>query len=119
MDSGSSKKTRSFEKGFACERGRKDPRREVGESGAFEKPNDEKAGEPRRDFQENAKKIKNMYGPLVEQLLVLVEYIYIMEKKSSEDRQAEMSFIINFLNSLKKQCEIYLNYEYLKAGKSG
>jgi len=119
MDPTSHTESRSIKKNASCERGGKNPRREIKESGAFKESNDTKEGPISRNVQENAKKIKGLYHPLTEQLLVLVEYIRIMDKKSSDNRQDEMNFIINSLRQIKRQCEIYLNFKNTWLGKNG
>jgi hypothetical protein len=57
------------------------------------------------------KKQKSIYGPIKDQFLLLVEYIKILEIKKVEDRCNDISNLIEFINIINRQCEIYLKYK--------
>lgn len=119
MDSESNKKTRSATQSVRRKRGREDSRKEIEESRAFKESQNEKESAARRNLKENAQKIKSVYGPLKEQLQVLVEYINILEMRANAECLAEISFMIDCLENLRRHCEILLNYQAIKAGKNG
>lgn len=119
MDKKCDKKTRSASQSLRCKRGREDPRREAEKSRAFKESKNEKESTTGRNFEENAQKVKSMYAPVKEQLQVLVEYINILEKKPLDDDCIfEISFIFDFLNNIKRYCEIYLSFNAIKIGKN-
>ena len=117
MDSKSDKKTRSASQSFARKRGGEDTRSKAEESRALKESQNEKASTACRNAQE-AKKVKSRYAPIKEQLEVLVEYIKILENRKQQDFRTEMTFLIGFLDALKRQCEIYQNYEMIKTSKA-
>jgi CCR4-NOT transcriptional regulation complex NOT5 subunit len=58
---------------------------------------------------------KKQYEPIKEQLLVLVEYVDILERKKGEDRD-EIFFLIEMIDTFKRQAEIYLNFLVRRQG---
>jgi predicted DNA-binding protein YlxM (UPF0122 family) len=62
-------------------------------------------------------KKKSIYSPVKEQFKVLLEYVRILEMKKNVDHRNEIIFLIEFINTVRRQCEVYLNYELMKLGK--
>jgi len=60
---------------------------------------------------------KSIYEPVKDQFKVLLEYIKILEKKSVDDSTSEIYALMEFIDTVKRQCEIYLKYELIKLGK--
>lgn len=119
MDKKCDKKTRSATQSATYKRGKEYSNRKIEESGTFKESKNEKESSTGRNIKENPQKIKSIYGPLKEQLQILVEYINILEMKASTECIAELSFVIKFLDNLKRHTEILLNCQAIKAGKNG
>jgi len=119
MDSKGNKKTRSATQSAACKRRREDSRREAEKSRAFKESQNEKESAARRNLKENAQKVRSIYGPLKEQLQVLVEFINILEMRANIEHLSEIGFMIDFLENLRRHCEILMNCQAIKAGKNG
>lgn len=62
-------------------------------------------------------KKKSIYDPVKEQFKVLLEYVRILERKKIDDQASEIYGLIDFIDTVKRQCEIYLKYEIIKLGK--
>jgi hypothetical protein len=60
---------------------------------------------------------KSIYEPVKDQFKVLLEYIKILEKKRVDDSTSEIYALMEFIDTVKRQCEIYLKYELIKLGK--
>jgi hypothetical protein len=60
---------------------------------------------------------KRLYDPIKEQLLVLIEYINILNSKKDYDSPQEITFLLELIENMKSQCERYLNYQLLKQGR--
>jgi len=63
------------------------------------------------------KKKRNIFSPVKEQFGLLVEYINILENKENPDLINEIVLLIELINNIKRQCELYLNYELMSEGK--
>ena len=59
----------------------------------------------------------NIYQAIREQLLMLIEYINILELKKNIDQRNEIILLIEMINNIKRHTEIYLNYTFLKTGQ--
>jgi hypothetical protein len=59
---------------------------------------------------------KSIFDPVKEQFSVLVEYINILDLKKNIDTIQEVILILNLIENIKKQCDIYLNYQLTKQG---
>lgn len=71
------------------------------------------------NLKENAQKVRSIYGPLKEQLQVLVEFINILEMRANVEHLLEIGFMVDFLENLRRNCEILMNCQAIKAGKNG
>lgn len=61
-------------------------------------------------------KKKNIFDPVKEHFEVLVEYINFMELKKDVDQVHEIVMFLHLLDNIKKQCDIYLNYQLGRQG---
>ena len=54
-----------------------------------------------------------LYAPVKEQFLVLIEYINILEKQNAPDKAPEILVLIDFIEKVTHECEVYLRYNYI------
>lgn len=64
------------------------------------------------------KKVRNVYGPVKEQFIVLIEYINILEAKRKKQYIEDLNLLIDLINNVSRQCEIYLKFELVKGGNT-
>lgn len=62
---------------------------------------------------------KKVYAPVREQFLVMAEYVRILELRNSPSKIAELQMLIDLVDGLRRQCQIYLSYEMVKENKRG
>lgn len=120
MDTKSNKKTRSSAKIATCRIRRKHPICKIGESRTLQECKDEEKSCVSRDIKENAQKKvvkKNIYEPIRQQFMLLIEYLNILEMRTDMEHQNEIICLIEFIDIMKRKCEMYLNFELMKAGK--
>jgi hypothetical protein len=60
---------------------------------------------------------RNIYAPVKEQFQLLVGYIEILDSKNAIDLIEEIVMLIELISTIKKQCDLYLNYELTLQGK--
>lgn len=113
MDPRSNKKAGSSTKSSPRKTGRKNPRFQAKKSGALKKPYDAQARCFGRDFTENEKKIiaGKLYEPVKENFEVLVEYLKLLESKNVVDLKSDLCSLIDFMEFMFRQCEVYLRYK--------
>lgn len=65
------------------------------------------------------KKIKknNIFDPVEEQFLVVINYINILNYKNHSDPLEEIVLLLELMKNTCRQCELYLNYELVQQGK--
>lgn len=119
MDTKNRNEKRCTAKISTYKRGRRHPTRQAEKSHSLQEPKIEKESPTCRNTQETKKKVKSIYGPVKEQLQVLIEYINILEKKPTPECVVEITFFLKFFDNIKRQCEIYLNCQAMKLGKNG
>lgn len=56
---------------------------------------------------------KKILKPVKEQIEIALEYINILEFKKNFDIHIDIKLLVELINYIKKQCEIYLNYHSL------
>lgn len=64
------------------------------------------------------KRKRDLYAPVKEQFLMMVEYINILEMKNNGDQIHEIVFLLEMLNTVKRQSELYLNFELVCLGEN-
>jgi hypothetical protein len=62
---------------------------------------------------------KNLYEPIKEQFLLMVEYIKILEKKKNVDPISEFTVLSEMIDSISKSCLVYVNYYIQKMNQDG
>ena len=60
---------------------------------------------------------RNIYDPVKEQYLVLIEYISILSSKKNADPIQEIVLLLELMKNTCRKCELYLNYELTRQGK--
>ena len=60
---------------------------------------------------------KSLYGPVKDQFLVLAEYVMVLEGMGERNKIENITLLLNLIDSIRKQCEIYLKYELSKESK--
>ncbi len=58
-----------------------------------------------------------VYEPVKEELMVLIEYIGILEEKITQNKREEIILLIEILEFIKTKCDVYLNYHLMREGK--
>lgn len=60
----------------------------------------------------------SIYSPIREELLVLIEYINILDLRTDGQRPEEIILLMEMFEALKKKCDIYLKYQLIKIGSN-
>jgi hypothetical protein len=58
----------------------------------------------------------SIYSPIRDELLVVVEYIDILDLREDIQRMEEIVLLMEMFEALKKKCDLYLNYQLMKLG---
>lgn len=119
MDTESDKKAGCLEEGTSCGARGKYSGREIKESRTLQESKIETTSSFSRNSQENEKKIKNLYYPVKEKLQVAVEYINILNEKRDAASPREISLLLEFLEMIKNQCDMYLKYKLIETSRNG
>lgn len=59
---------------------------------------------------------KSIFDPVKEQFAVLLEYVNILNTKEDSDLIQEIALLLELIATVKKQCDLYLNYELIQQG---
>jgi hypothetical protein len=99
-------------------KGPENPRIEAGSSRTFEKPKDTQKSCVSRNLEKDAQKVakKSIYEPIREQFKILLEYLNILDTKRSSDAVTEIGQLLDFMDIMRRKCEVYLNFQLMKAG---
>lgn len=118
---GSDQETRSASESPSRKGRRKYIKIQTQKSRAFEKPADEEksksCGNIRQAKEEKIKPtVRINYKPLQEQLLTLADYAGVLTLITKSDKSKHICMLLDLIESVKRQCEQYYNYELMKEG---
>ena len=118
MDSRGNKGKRQSAKIPKRKKGPENSRIEVRSGRTFEKPKDTQKSTASINLKSDAQKItkKSIYEPIREQFKILLEYLNILDKKRSSDAITEIGQLLDFMDIMRRKCEVYLNFQLMKAG---
>jgi hypothetical protein len=119
LDRGSSKTPRSSTRKARSQAGRKDTRLKAQKSRALHKPHDSKASSLSRNAEKAAQVEIAVYEPMRRELLKMIQYLDVLESKKFLDGEHDIQGVLDYLDTLKWQCEIYLKYTQLKESING
>lgn len=116
LDSWSSEASRRSKKNSKSKARGKDPNGKVKTSRAFKRPSYTKKSVSSRNIQEN-EEIINRYEPIRKELLRMLQCLDALEVKHFLDGHTDIQLVLDYLDILKWQCEIYLKYTQFKENK--
>jgi hypothetical protein len=98
---------------------RKDPRGKIKSGRALKEPQDTQASEFSRNAEEAPQVEFTVYEPMRRELLKMIKYLDVLECKKFMDGEHDIQGVLDYLDILKWQCEIYLKYTQLKESING
>lgn len=115
MDKESNPKTRGIKKISSQKRGRENNRKRTGKGGTLKKSKNIKKSSLSRNSKKTEKeKIilvkRSILDPIKERMLLAAEYITILEFKKNIDKENDIIFLMQFLDLMYKQSNVYLSY---------
>jgi hypothetical protein len=117
LDSGGSEAPRSSAKNLKSKARRKNPNGKIKSSGALKKSKDPKKGRFSRDLSQNAQIAK--YDPIRKELVRMLKCLDALEQKYFLDGHSDIQLVLDYLDMLKWQCEIYMKYTQFKENANG